>query len=62
MFDEITSSLDENLIDKILDNLSTYLKKKIVIFIDHNNKLKMYADSTIKVSSNNGVVVGEKNE
>ena len=62
VFDEITSSLDENLIDKILDNLSTYLKKKIVIFIDHNNKLKMYADSTIKVSSNNGVVVGEKNE
>ena len=62
VFDEITSSLDENLIDTILDNLSTYLRGKIVIFIDHNNKLKMYADSTIKVSSNNGVVVGEKNE
>ena len=62
VFDEITSSLDENLIDTILDNLYTYLSEKIVIFIDHNNKLKIYADSTIKVSSNNGVVVGEKNE
>ena len=62
VFDEITSSLDENLIDIILDNLSTYLKKKIVIFIDHNNKLKMYVDTIIKVSSTNGVVIGEKKE
>ena len=62
VFDEITSSLDENLIDTILDNLYTYLSEKIVIFIDHNNKLKMYADSIIKVSSNNGFVIGEKKE
>ena len=62
VFDEITSSLDENLIDTILDNLYTYLSEKIVIFIDHNNKLKMYVDKIIKVSSTNGVVIGEKKE
>ena len=62
VFDEITSSLDENLIDTILDNLYTYLSEKIVIFIDHNNKLKMYVDTIIKVSSTNGVVIGEKKE
>ena len=60
VFDEITSSLDENLIDIILDNLSTYLKNKIVIFIDHNNKLKMYVDTIIKVSSNKETVIGER--
>lgn len=60
VFDEITSSLDENLIDIILDNLSTYLKKKIVIFIDHNNKLKMYVDTIITVSSNKETVISER--
>ena len=60
VFDEITSSLDENLIDTILDNLSTYLKKKIVIFIDHNNKLKMYVDTIITVSSNKETVISER--
>ena len=62
VFDEITSSLDENLINTILDNLYTYLSEKNVIFIDHNNKLKMYVDTIIKVSSTNGVVIGEKKE
>ena len=62
VFDEITSSLDDTLIDTILDNLYTYLSEKIVIFIDHNNKLKMYVDTIIKVSSTNGVVIGEKKE
>ena len=61
VFDEITSSLDENLIDTILDNLYTYLSEKIVIFIDHNNKLKMYVDTIVKVSSNKGAVIGERN-
>ena len=60
VFDEITSSLDEILIDIILDNLSTYLKKKIVIFIDHNNKLKMYVDTIITVSSNKETVISER--
>ena len=60
VFDEITSSLDENLIDTILDNLYTYLSEKIVIFIDHNNKLKMYVDTIITVSSNKETVIGER--
>ena len=48
------------LIIQSTDNLSTYLKEKIVIFIDHNNKLKMYVDTIIKVSSNKETVIGER--
>ena len=50
------------MIDTILDNLYTYLSKKIVIFIDHNNKLKMYVDTIIKVSLNEGTVMAKKEE
>ena len=54
--------MDENLNDTILDNLYTYLSKKIVIYIDYNNKLKMYVDTIIKVSLNEGTVMAKKEE
>ena len=49
IFDEITSSLDSELVDNILNNLDTYLMNKIVIYIDHNHKVDEHVNLTVNI-------------
>lgn len=53
VFDEVTASLDGDLISKILKNISTFLEDKIVIYIDHNYILSEYTSRIINLNETN---------
>lgn len=49
IFDEVTSSLDSELVDEILRNLDVFLQDKIVIYIDHNQKLMEHSNRNVNI-------------
>lgn len=49
IFDELSSSLDEAIYEKIINNLNKYAKDRIVIFIDHHNKFSGYYDEIVEL-------------
>ena len=49
IFDELSSSLDEAIYEKTINNLNKYAKDRIVIFIDHHNKFSGYYDEIIEL-------------
>ena len=53
LMDEITSNLDENTEQKILNNLLTFKGKKTLIFITHKKKLLNICDKIYKMENKN---------
>ena len=53
VFDESTSSLDETTEKDFFEYFLNYAKKKTVIFVSHNQKLKKYFDKVYKIQNGN---------
>jgi len=61
IFDEATSALDKKTSEKIMKNIRSVRKEKIIIFISHDLSMRKYCDSYFEISKGKLVSHEEKN-